>query len=252
MIAVAAIASARSAESQPSSYPTSAPVHRSIGRVLDKEIFADEIGVTEPIDPNIRFGADNARMWALMGKVQRAFGMPIAERFIREQKCVATDEEIQRFIHGMRERRQADAKKDASELEKLERQLVAPGLSPDARKDLEEKAAMQRRLLDAHQRPALDEVERKIATQTIAAWKFQRDLYRKYGGRIIFQQFGPEALDGMRELYEDAEQGGDLRFDDSGIRHLFYWYFEMKHTMSDDPRELEHPWFLEPSTQPAR
>ena len=60
---------------------------------------------------------------------------------------------------------------------------------------------------------------------------------------MIFQQMGPEALDGRRRLFEEAENNGDIKFDDVGVRHLFYYYANMRHTVIDE-KALEQPWFL--------
>ena len=83
-----------------------------------------------------------------------------------------------------------------------------------------------------------------IARTFIVAWKIERELHRAYGGRVIFQQFGPEALDARRLLYETAEKNGDLKFDDPGVRHLFYYYANMRHVVVD-AKALEKPWFLD-------
>jgi hypothetical protein len=45
-------------------------------------------------------------------------------------------------------------------------------------------------------------------------------------------------------LFEQAEKEGELKFNDAGVRHLFYYYANMRHTVVDK-KALERPWFLE-------
>jgi hypothetical protein len=92
-------------------------------------------------------------------------------------------------------------------------------------------------------RPTSDQID-GLARTFILNWKTERELHRKYGGRIIFQQFGLEALDARRRLFEEAEKTADLKFDDPGVRHLFYYYANMRHSVTGDAKALETPWFL--------
>ena len=83
-----------------------------------------------------------------------------------------------------------------------------------------------------------------VARPFIVAWKIERELHRTFGGRVIFQQAGLEALDGRRRLFEQAERAGDLKFEDVGVRHLFYYYYaNMNHNVIDE-KLIERAWFL--------
>ena len=234
----------------PATQPTTIP-HRAVGQVLGRTVYLDELGISEKIDPTVAFDASNEKLWGAMGRVSEAFGTPLIERFKKEQKIEATDEELRAFTRTMRaeqEQRLAEVKK---EIASLEEELKTKELPEQRKKRLERELSRRKSELST---TASDEGYRSIGEHFIVSWKLQRDLHRKYGGRIIFQQFGPEALDGMRRLFEEAEEAGDLRIDDPGLRHLFYWYYKMQHTQIDDPQALEKPWFMTdaPATSPGR
>ena len=76
------------------------------------------------------------------------------------------------------------------------------------------------------------------------SWKIERELYRTYGGRVVFQQARLEALVARRFLFEQAVKEGHLTFEDAGVRHLFYYYSHMGHR-DVDAKLLEKPWFFE-------
>ena len=50
----------------------------------------------------------------------------------------------------------------------------------------------------------------EIAGSFIRQWKLNKALYEQYGGRIIFQQGGPEPLDAYRRFLEDSRAPGDF------------------------------------------
>jgi hypothetical protein len=87
------------------------------------------------------------------------------------------------------------------------------------------------------------EIAGVIAREFILAWKVERELQSVYGGRVIFQQFGTEALDARRKLFEEAERNGEITFNDAGVRHMFYYYFNMAHVVVESDL-LEKPWWL--------
>ena len=43
-----------------------------------------------------------------------------------------------------------------------------------------------------------------MARQFIVPWKIERELHRTYGGRVIFQQAGPEALDARMTSFAET------------------------------------------------
>ena len=40
--------------------------------------------------------------------------------------------------------------------------------------------------------------------------------------------------------------------DNPGLRHLFYWYYEMRHLGTDDPKTLDPPWLETAATKPQK
>lgn len=76
--------------------------------------------------------------------------------------------------------------------------------------------------------------------------KLELYLFDNYGrGRIIHQQFGPEALDARRKLLLELEKDGKFEITDPELRKLAYDYWERPahpggfHT---DRRIMEFPW----------
>ncbi len=227
---------------------------RAVGQVLGTTIYARDIGITEPVPPDIQFDARDDKRWKQMDEVSRAFGGPIIERFKKENDVRATAEERRKFGAFMHASQLKRLPKIQKQIDELQEKLASKTIADEKRAELEKDLAIRKRDLN-HTREKIKDGPDDWARGSdhfIEPWKFQRNLQRKYGGRIIFQQFGPEALDGMRRLFEDAEKAGDLRIDDPGVRHLFYYYYNMPHTDAGDDSALENPWFLhDPTTQPA-
>jgi len=65
----------------------------------------------------------------------------------------------------------------------------------------------------------------EIAEAFILQWKINRALYQQYGGRIIFQQGGPEPLDAYRRFLEERQAAGDFSIEDGAMAAEFWRYY---------------------------
>ena len=215
-----------------------------VGSVYGKAVTAGEIGLKTPIDVGVQFDARDKDRWEQMGRIAKAFAQPVIERFIKEQKIVATEKEIASFKANWRKRHLERLQKDQERLATIKKELGETGITEQERAKLEKQRATVERILAHSLRADADNVADEFARTIIVNWKVERELHRKFGGRVIFQQAGIEALDGRRSLYEKAEKDGALKLDDPGVRRMLYYYYtDMKH--SEIPADgLERPWFF--------
>jgi heat shock protein HslJ len=97
-------------------------------------------------------------------------------------------------------------------VENMRRGMAEQGLT--AEKDLTPKEA--------------DEVaamRRNMAESVIRQWKINQELYSEYGGRIIYQQLGPEPLDAYRQFLEQRQREGAFTIHDKTLVDGFWDYF---------------------------
>jgi hypothetical protein len=66
---------------------------------------------------------------------------------------------------------------------------------------------------------------REIAAAFIRQWKINKALHEQYGGRVIFQQGGPEPLDAYRAFLEERQAAGDFTIDDPAMAAEFWRYY---------------------------
>jgi hypothetical protein len=65
----------------------------------------------------------------------------------------------------------------------------------------------------------------EIAEAFIKQWKINRALYQQYGGRIIFQQGGPEPLDAYHRFLEERQAAGDFSIESEAMAAEFWRYY---------------------------
>lgn len=107
----------------------------------------------------------------------------------------ATDDEVDKYIERMRQRIAADSNLTAeNKLTKEEARQV-------------------------------EAMRREMARSLISQWKLNRALYQQYGGRIIFQQLGPEPLDAYRHYLEKRQAEGDFAIHEKVFEESFWGYF---------------------------
>ncbi|MDB6179691.1 META domain-containing protein [Paracoccus sp. Z330] len=87
----------------------------------------------------------------------------------------------------------------------------------------------------------VEDMERSMATAMIRQWKINKALYDEYGGRIAYQQLGPEPLDAYRAFLETRQAEGAFEIRDPVLAEAFWSYF------TDDSRHD----FMEPGSADA-
>jgi len=89
---------------------------------------------------------------------------------------------------------------------------------------------------------------REVAREFIRRFKIDQSLYQKYGGRVIFQQMGPEPIDAYREFLEDRQEAGAFRILDRDLADGFWEYLTNDSIHSFYPPEeaerfMSRPWW---------
>ena len=92
------------------------------------------------------------------------------------------------------------------------------------------------------------EAKREVGRRFVRAWKINKALFDKYGGRIIFQQAGPEPLDAYRTFFKEEEKRRSFQIHDPELKKVFWKYYvdEKMHVFSptDQAKELmAKPWW---------
>jgi len=68
-------------------------------------------------------------------------------------------------------------------------------------------------------------MRQSMARSMIRQWKINRALHEEYGGRIIYQQLGPEPLDAYRTFLEQRQREGAFAIHDQSLEEGFWSYF---------------------------
>jgi heat shock protein HslJ len=139
------------------------------------------------------------------------------DRYAEEQGIEVTDVEIDAFVEDMR------------------RGMRAEGLTAEDDLTAEEAAEAE-------------QMRRDMGRAMIRQWKLNRALYRQYGGRIIFQQLGPEPLDAYRRYLEERQAAGDFAIHEKAFEDRFWRYFttDSMHSFYESGSEEETRAFATP------
>jgi hypothetical protein len=118
----------------------------------------------------------------------------LTDRYAAEKGIGVTEAEKAAYIEHLRE--------------VLSKDPNFPGPVPGTEESAEDKAARE-----------------EIAAAFIRQWKINRALHEQYGGRIIFQQGGPEPLDAYRKFLEESAARGDFEIVNKGLETDFWRYY---------------------------
>lgn len=167
----------------------------------------------------------------------------LTDRHAREQGIVVTQAEKDAYVRHVQETLAKDREQKAARRTELTGKLAAGGLPEAEHTRLATEVAMLDDFLaalgdtdSATADPQEAEARQQVAAAFILQWKINRALYRQYGGRIIFQQGGPEPLDAYRCFLEEAQSRGDFRIVNKALEAAFWRYYRNEGIHSFYPR----------------
>jgi ABC-type glycerol-3-phosphate transport system substrate-binding protein len=153
-------------------------------------------------------------------------------RYAQERGIAVTQAEKDAYLRSVQQGLAKDRAQKAARRDELAARLAAGGLSDAERLRLAAEIASLDDFLaalgdagTAQADPQDEQARQQIAAAFIQQWKINRALYRQYGGRIIFQQGGPEPLDAYRRFLEEAQARGDFRIVNRELEAAFWRYY---------------------------
>ncbi|MEZ5811621.1 MAG: META domain-containing protein [Rhizobiaceae bacterium] len=93
------------------------------------------------------------------------------------------------------------------------------------RKGMGENGSADEKSLTPEEAEQLGELRQQMARSIIRQWKINKALYDTYGGRIIYQQLGPEPLDAYRNFLEQRRSEGAFEIHGKAMADAFWRYF---------------------------
>ncbi len=154
--------------------------------------------------------------------------------YAAEKGIVVTPAEKEAYVAHVQAALQQDRERREARHEELTRKLAAGHMSTEQRAaltaELDTLNTAIAALGETRRAAAADQDEIKAARDDVAAafirqWKINRALYQEYGGRIIFQQGGPEPLDAYRKFLEEHQARGDFAIMNKNLEAGFWRYY---------------------------
>ncbi len=184
----------------------------------------------------------------------------LTDSYAAAKGITVTQPDKDAYAAHMESVRRADRERNEARRDDLRRKLAARGLpEPERKKLTSELDALNQMLatLEGMQQEAARNPEEtraardQIASAFIRQWKINQALYRQYGGRIIFQQGGPEPLDAYRRFLEERRSRGDFEILDQSLEAAFWRYYRTDSIHSfypagsdEEAKAFTVPWWL--------
>lgn len=182
----------------------------------------------------------------------------LLDRYAKENTIESTDEEVDAFVRRLGQKEKQNQIKFEHDRERLLKELKSSDLSEQERKEkssqleaIEEFLGTMREM--KAQARGMEEpmrtMQRQMAQHVVRTWKINKSLYDKYGGRVIFQQAGPEPIDAYLQFLKEQEKAGTFQILDKKYEASFWDYFinDAIHTFyspEDGAKFINTPWWL--------
>jgi len=138
--------------------------------------------------------------------------------------------EIDTYVESLHRVAERDRKRHEERRQELSRKLKSTSLTASERKSLSSELDTVNEFLNdveemtkstAKNPDEVRQYREQVAAAFIKQWKINRSLYKQYGGRIIFQQGGPEPLDAYRMFLQEQKKKGAFMILDKAFEEKF-------------------------------
>ncbi|OEU83605.1 MAG: hypothetical protein BA873_11005 [Desulfobulbaceae bacterium C00003063] len=205
--------------------------------------------VAEVLGMQIRTKNPDEMQYVIMQKLFQEYEL--------QNKIEANPEDIDHYIANLDQFMLEDRKRNDARRVEVEQQLKDVSLPAEQTEQLQSELAA---LESLHKYSLRGERENKqnpedvlkgkrtVAKAFITQWMVNKALYQQYGGRIIFQQSGPEPLDARKEYLKEQQKKGAFTILEKSFEPPFWEYFvtDSKHSFYKQGSEEERRAFDNP------
>ena len=154
----------------------------------------------------------------------------LTDRYADEKGITVTQAEKDAYAKSVQASLRKDRERYAARSADLKRKLAAGGLSEAQRRSLAAELDSANKTVAALAEPTGSPEEIKAARDQVAdafirQWKINQALYRQYGGRVAYQQGGPEPIDAYRRFLVEREARGDFTIVNAALAPAFWRYY---------------------------
>ncbi len=187
-------------------------------------------------------------------EMQFVIGQQLFQNYAKENKIEASQEDIDLYVAKMDqfmrddpvmrdERNKREAAREARIVE-IQQQLKAESIPAEQETQLQSELNTLENL-PKQEREEVLKIRLPMAKGTIEQWMVNKALYQQYGGRIIYQQGGPEPLDAMRDYLKEQQKKGAFKILEKSFEAPFWDYFvnDSKHDFYKQGSEEERQAF---------
>ena len=187
-----------------------------------------------------------------------AINVVLLKDYVKKNKLDATDKEIAQLLERKQQAEAETLKQAKARQAEIQVALQSDSTPEEQRTQLENEQKfideMLKRAAQAKD-PQRTAAEAKMAAGMIEQWKASQSLYKKYGGRVVFQQAGPEPLDAYHEFLKAAQQAGDFKIINKEFESALWGYYtdDKKHRFvpdADKDKVMSTPWWQQAPAPP--
>ena len=201
-----------------------------VAQILDKKITAGEIGLKYDTNKMPIIPENSTSSSALNDPVGGLYNLVMIEvmsDYAERGKLKATDEEIREYKNYQDQFMAKDRIRRQKKLEETEILLKDTTLSPTEREQAEKRRstllslAGHEKHTDEMRQSTVEEL-RSVYGPWIEAWKFNKSIYDKYGGKVAITKFGPVPTEAKKDVLSQYEKDGKLLIFDEGLKSNFW------------------------------
>lgn len=199
---------------------------------------------------------------ARVARLTELIFVPLLGEFGRNNGITASEEEIDAFIEESESQRAEAEAQFTEQRDAILKRLERSSISPSDRKLMESQLETLNSILDSKEEmetrarerfgedyeSRMRAIDESNARQIIVAWKMNKRLFDQFGGRVVFQDDGPEPLEAYADFLAEKKQEGAFGIYDPELKAAFWDYFQNDnlhnfYTAEESHEIMKQPWW---------
>jgi hypothetical protein len=181
---------------------------------------------------------------------QLFFGIwePIRQTSMQAGNITASDAEVKSYIDNAKKIALKQLPQAEEQLAKINQALKAGSVPKEKLSEAQQyKAFLEQRITAVRSTKEPTAQEKEMARSLIMGWKFDKMLYKQYGGRVIAGQQSPfSPVGAYKSLLQDKQKEGLFEIYDKAILNKFWSVFDKAPKEATVPKEkvnYDKPWW---------
>jgi hypothetical protein len=175
---------------------------------------------------------------------------PLQRQYLKDRSISVAPAEVTTFFDYAKKAREMQKNQFRQNLQQVNADIQGGKLTAEQKTQAESIKKQLQSAIDELSKPLADptQQEKLLAERTVQVWKFDRELYKQYGGTVVMKQTNPlEPIGAYKKFLQEHEKNKSFEILDANYKKSFWKFFDPPKEAIVVPAEkvnYSKPWWI--------